>query len=116
LWIDFSDQHHQHILFDDSIRLYSYDDCIVNVRLKNKNNSYERVNFSSYKNFECANILQPNLIELLKSDSERNQYVELLKKSEVNYQELYAKKEKIHLHSSGDLVFIEENGQEKSLI
>ena len=87
LWINLDDNKHQHILFDDNIRLDAVDDCIVNIRLKNfVLNEYENVEFDSYKTFDKIAILQPNLIELLnphlKRDSNKNHY------SEINYHKL----------------------------
>lgn len=94
LWIDLDDANHQHIIFDDNIRLEKHDDCIVNVRLKNKNceHKYDKIPFNRYHIFESTNILQPNLIELLnpllKKDSNKNHYCEKLKKAEIIYHKL----------------------------
>lgn len=91
LWIDLCDTNHQHIIFDDNIRFDNFDDCIVNLRMKNnhKEHIYDNVNFNSYKLFESTNILQPNLIELLnphlKKHSNKNNYCEMIKKSELVY-------------------------------
>ena len=98
LWINLEDQSTQHILFDDNIRLYEENDCIVNVRLMNKaKNKYENIDFECYRIFEKCSILQPNLIELLnphlRRDSKKNHYCEKLKKSEVIYQKMLEKSE-----------------------
>jgi hypothetical protein len=102
LWIDLTDPFHQHILFDDNIRLDDEHDCIVNVRLKNANkNIFENIDFSCYNIFEKCVILQPNLIELLnphlKLDSNKNPYCEKLKRSEKIYSKLFNKKESYNI-------------------
>ena len=98
LWINLEDHNTQHIIFDDNIRLYEENDCIVNVRLMNKaKNKYENIDFECYRIFEKCSILQPNLIELLnphlRRDSKKNHYCEKLKKSEVIYQKMLEKSE-----------------------
>lgn len=93
LWIDLNDQEHQHIIFDDNIRLDStIDDCIVNIRLRRFNsppNHFESIDFESYSLFDKSSILQPNLIKLLnphlRSDSQRNHYYDLVRRSEFVY-------------------------------
>lgn len=97
LWIDLNDMEHHHIIFDDNIRLDStIDDCIVNIRLRRFNPSngqeedeFESIDFESYQLFEKSSILQPDLIKLLnphaRSDSTRNYYYELVRRSEAVY-------------------------------
>lgn len=105
LWIDLNDQEHHHIIFDDNIRLDStIDDCIVNIRLRRflesndetdttgitSNHEFESIDFESYSMFEKSSILQPNLIKLLnphlRSDSTRNHYYDLVRRSEAIYE------------------------------
>jgi hypothetical protein len=102
LWIDLEDLDHQHILFDDNIRLDEYDDCIVNVRMKNiKKNIYENIDFDCYNIFEKCSILQPNLLELLnphlKIDSTKNHYCEKIAKAENIYQKMLDKKDSYNI-------------------
>lgn len=94
LWIDLNDMDHHHIIFDDNIRLDStIEDCIVNIRLRRLESAddeeFESVDFESYSVFEKSSILQPNLIKLLnphaRSDSTRNYYFELVRRSEAIY-------------------------------
>ena len=116
LWINLEDGKHQHILFDDNIRLDAIDDCIVNIRLNNSLlNEYENVDFASYATFEKSSILQPNLIELLnphlKRDSNKNHYYEKIRKAELMYHKLITNKSSLkistikndELDSSSDL-------------
>lgn len=103
LWINLQDNLHQHILFDDNIRLDAVDDCIVNIRLSNflSNDTYENVEFNSYKLFEKSSILQPNLIELLnphlKLDSQENHYFKKIRNAELVYHRLITNKENVKI-------------------
>lgn len=104
LWVDLDDERHQHIIFDDNIRLDTFDDCIVNIRLKNSTNfTFESIDFDSYVIFEKTSILQPNLIKLLnphlKSDSTKNYYFDLIQKSEKVYDQLVANRDKLNIQT-----------------
>lgn len=102
LWVDLDDPLHQHILFDDNIRLDAPDDCIVNLRLRNSVSSqFENVEFDSYRLFEKCSILQPNLIQLLnphlRSDSTKNHYFEQIKRAEIHFNRILMNKENINI-------------------
>lgn len=97
LWINLNDSKNQHIIFDDNIRLDSFDDCIVNLRLNNTEPSvYVNLDFDSYRIFEKSSILQPNLIQLLnphlRIDSTKNHYLEKIKKAERIYDKILENK------------------------
>lgn len=89
LWIDLDDVKHQHIFFDDNIRLDYDNDCNVNIRLRNKDaESFEDFPFKDYQLFKKSNILQPNLIELLNPHLKKNSnnyYCELIHEAERVY-------------------------------
>lgn len=108
LWMNLNDEKHQHILFDDNIRLDSKDDCIVNLRFNNTDdeNEYHNVDFESYKIFERTSIIQPNLIELLnplcKKDSRSNHYYDKIRQAENNYNIVLLNKTKIQVDTTID--------------
>lgn len=112
LWVNLNDERHQHILFDDNIRLDSKDDCIVNLRFNNMmedtddKNEYHNVDFESYKIFERTSIIQPNLIELLnplcKKDSRSNHYYDKIRQAENNYNIVLLNKTKIQVDTTID--------------
>lgn len=108
LWVNLNDDRHQHILFDDNIRMDSKDDCIVNLRFNNTEdeNDYHNVDFDSYKIFERTSIIQPNLIELLnplcKKDSRSNHYYDKIRQAEANYNIVLLNKTKIQVATTID--------------
>lgn len=95
-------------MFDDNIRLDAFDDCIVNLRLRNgPQRIFSNVDFESYRLFIKSSILQPNLIKLLnpllKKDSTLNLYYEKIRRAERYYQHLMDNQEAadIQIHDEG---------------
>lgn len=73
IWLNLNDLKHQHIIFDDNIRLEALDDCIVNLRIFNDTNFYN-IDFSAYEIFQHSTIIQPDLFELLNKPSNNDNY------------------------------------------
>lgn len=118
LWINLNDSYHQHILFDDNVRIQSSDDCIVNLRIFNENlHDFFDAHFDLYKYFLNANIIQPNLIKLLNPNaddaSKENFYLNEVRYAEQKYDEIMktfsSKSRRKHFDNSDKDVKVKED-------
>jgi hypothetical protein len=86
IWLNLNDSKHQHIIFDDNIRLEALDDCIVNLRIFNQKNFYN-IDFNAYELFQHSTIIQPDLFELLNKPSNKDFYAKNYYYDKINVAE-----------------------------